>query len=57
MKDKDFYKLLLKNGWELKSINGSHHKLTKNDKIIILPIHNKDLKKGLENKLRKETGL
>lgn len=33
MKDKDLLKLLLKNGWVVKRINGSHHILQKDSKI------------------------
>lgn len=58
MKDKDLLKLLLKNGWTLKSINGSHHKLVKeNYPPINLPIHGKDMKRGLEIRILKDAGL
>ena len=49
MTGKELKKLLLKNGWKIVRINGSHHIFEKNDDTIVLPIHsNKDLKKGLE---------
>lgn len=32
MKDKELLKLLLKNGWQLSEIKGSHHILTKKRK-------------------------
>lgn len=35
MKDKELLKLLLKNGWQLSEIKGSHHILTKNGKIEV----------------------
>nr|WP_252722130.1 type II toxin-antitoxin system HicA family toxin [Treponema socranskii] len=37
MKDKDLLKLLLKDGWKLVSVKGSHHKITKNGKTEIIP--------------------
>jgi len=57
MKDKDLLKLAKQNGWELKRINGSHHILRKNGKIIVIPIHNKDVPTGLLNKILKQAGL
>lgn len=44
MKDKELLKLLLKNGWQLSEIKGSHHILTKNGKIEVIPVHGKDMK-------------
>ncbi|MFC2603808.1 MAG: type II toxin-antitoxin system HicA family toxin [Treponema sp.] len=57
MKDKDLLKLLLKNGWELVSVKGSHHKITKDGKMEIVPVHGKDIKKGLLSAILKRTGL
>ncbi len=57
MKDKDLLKLLLKNGWELDGITGSHYRLKKNGKLEVIPIHGKDMKIGLLNKILKRTGL
>ena len=57
MKDKDLLKALLKDGWELKRIHGSHHFLQKGDKTETIPIHGKDVPTGLLNKILKETGL
>lgn len=57
MKDKDLLKLLLKNGWVVKRINGSHHILQKDGKIQVVPIHNRDVPTGLLNAILKETGL
>ena len=48
MTGKELKKLLLKNGWEIVRINGSHHIFEKNGETIVVPIHsNKDLKKRL----------
>ncbi len=55
MKDKDLLKILLKNGWQVVRIKGSHHILKKNDKVTVLPIHGKDLPKGLLKSILKHT--
>lgn len=57
MKDKELLKLLLNNGWQLSEIKGSHHILTKNGKIEVIPVHGKDMKIGLLTKILKRTGL
>ena len=56
---KQMIKLLKKNGFEVISQNGSHVKLCQADTGIqtIVPLHNKDLKKGLEDAILKQTGL
>ncbi|HIU48502.1 MAG TPA: type II toxin-antitoxin system HicA family toxin, partial [Candidatus Avimonoglobus intestinipullorum] len=51
------YKLLLKDGWELIRVHGSHHILKKGNKIETIPIHNKDVPKGLLNAIIKNTGI
>lgn len=60
MKPKDMIKLLLKNGFvHIKSNNGSHQKFTNKgtNKTVIVPLHNKDLGKGLEERILKDAGL
>lgn len=58
MKDKDLLKLLLKNGWSIARINGSHYRLEKDVFLpITLPIHGKDMKKGLEIAILKQAKL
>lgn len=57
MKDKDLLKLLIKNGWEIKRIQGSHHVLQKDEQIEVVPIHGKDVPTGLLNKILKRAGL
>lgn len=57
MKDKDLLKLMLKNGWEIRRINGSHHVLQKDGKTEVVPIHGKDVPKSLLNTILKRTGL
>jgi predicted RNA binding protein YcfA (HicA-like mRNA interferase family) len=57
---KEFIRLLEKNGWTLRKVNGSHHILTKEGNIekISVPVHsNKALKKGLQIFLMKKAGI
>ena len=57
MKDKDLLKLFLENGWHIARIHGSHHIMQKGNKTEVIPIHGKDVPKGLLNVLLKRTGL
>ena len=58
MKDKELLSLLLKNGWRIDRIKGSHYILKKEGyKQIPLPVHGKDMKKGLETAILKAAGL
>ena len=51
-------KLLKKHGWKVERQEGSHYQLFKNGKRITVPVHsNKDLKKGLEQRILKDAGL
>jgi Predicted periplasmic or secreted lipoprotein len=56
---KQILKLAKNNGWKLERISGSHHIVVKDGfPPVPIPVHgNKDLKKGIENKLKKELGL
>jgi len=59
MKPKELIKLLLKNGWRIKRIQGSHY-IVENittHQTEVIPNHNKDMKPGLLNSLLKRTGL
>ena len=54
---KQLVQLLLKNGWTLEHVRGSHHVLRKNDKHLSVPVHSgKELGKGLLNQLLKAAG-
>jgi predicted RNA binding protein YcfA (HicA-like mRNA interferase family) len=55
----EMIRLLKKNGFKEASQNGSHRKLTnpKTKKTVIVPIHAKELKKGLEQAILKQAGL
>lgn len=58
MKDKDLLKLLIKNGWKEVWITGSQHRLEKNGfPTITIPVHGKDMKKGLEIAILKQAKL
>lgn len=57
MKDKDLLKLLKSSGWKVVRIQGSHHVLQKDGKTEVIPIHGKDVPKGLLNAILKRTGL
>ena len=57
MKDKDLMKKLLQDGWLLVRINGSHHVLQKEDRIEVVPVHGKDVPRGLLEKILEREGL
>lgn len=57
MKDKDLLKLLQRNGWQVKRIQGSHHILEKDGQIETIPVHGKDVPTGLLNSILKRRGL
>ncbi|MCL2244647.1 MAG: type II toxin-antitoxin system HicA family toxin [Treponema sp.] len=51
MTGKEMLKFYLKNGWILDHVAGSHHIIIKGKLSVSIPVHNKDLKKGTEQKL------
>jgi predicted RNA binding protein YcfA (HicA-like mRNA interferase family) len=58
LKPKELIKLLQKNGWNIKRINGSHYILENQDgETEVIPVHNTDMKIGLLNSILKRTGL
>ena len=59
MTPKEILKLLKKNGFEEVSQVGSHLKVrnSKNGKQTIIPMHSKELGKGIENAILKQAGL
>lgn len=57
MKGSELIKLMEKDGWYVERVNGSHHVMKKGDKTEVIPVHNKDLPKGLLNVILKRTGL
>jgi len=58
MTGKEIVKLLIKNGWEIDRVKGSHHIMKKKDKTITVPVHGKkDIPIGTLNDILKEAGL
>ncbi|SDR45414.1 type II toxin-antitoxin system HicA family toxin [Pseudovibrio sp. Tun.PSC04-5.I4] len=53
---KNILKSLKKEGFEVVSISGSHHKLRKGSKTIILPHPKKDLPIGTARQIAKAAG-
>lgn len=49
--------MLLRDGWFIASVKGSHYRLRKGNKMEVLPIHGKDMKIGLLKAIIKRTGL
>ena len=59
LKPKDMEKIILADGWVLKAQQGSHRQYThplKGGKVTI-PFHGKDITKGTEHSILKQTGL
>ena len=56
---KEMVSLLKRNGFTEISQNGSHKKLFKAETniTIVIPMHNKDLKKGTEQAILKQAGI
>lgn len=59
MTSQEMIKLLKKNGFKIIGQNGSHVKLKKAEtgRMVIVPYHSKELKKGLEKAILKQAGL
>ena len=49
MKGIDVVKQLLKMGWKIDRIKGSHHIMKKGNQTEVIPCHNTDLPSGLLN--------
>ena len=57
MSGKDFVRKLMKDGWELDRVRGSHHIMRKGGICLSVPVHgNEDLKTGILNDLLKKAG-
>ena len=56
---KELLKLLKKNGWYIERTHGSHHILKHKDikKLIVLPLHNTDMKPGVLSNILHDAGL
>lgn len=53
MTGKELYRLLVKEGWIEISAKGSHRKLVKGSKKLIIPYHTTELAKGTEKSILK----
>lgn len=49
-------KMLLNDGFEVISVQGSHHKLRKGDRKVILPHPKKDLPEGTVRSIYRQAG-
>ena len=54
---KELIRQLKQDGWEIDRIEGSHHILKKGNETVSIPVHNKDIGKGLLHKIMRKTGL
>lgn len=59
IKPREMIRLLKENGFVEVSQNGSHKKMfnSKTNTTIIVPMHSKELKKGIEQAILKDAGL
>jgi predicted RNA binding protein YcfA (HicA-like mRNA interferase family) len=58
MTGKQVMKILEKHGWKLLRVNGSHHRLGKQELRTTVPVHsNRDLGQGLLSAIEKQTGV
>lgn len=48
---------MLKNGWKIERVNGSHHIMKKGNEIEVIPVHGKELPTGIANKILKRLDL
>ena len=51
------FEIIIKRRLGNSAVKGSHHKITKNGKIEIIPVHGKDMKTGLLAAILKRTEL
>ena len=46
----------LRDGWVIVGGKGSHRKLWKDGKYLVIPYHTKELKKGMWEQIRRDAG-
>jgi len=56
MNSRDLLKQLLKDGFQVVSIRGSHHKLRKGNRTVIVPHPKSDLSRGTLRSIYKQAG-
>lgn len=58
MKSSELHRLILKNGWRLLRVTGSHYIYEKDGITYPAPYHGaKEVGKGIEKKIKKDMGL
>ncbi|WP_292993594.1 type II toxin-antitoxin system HicA family toxin [Nitrosomonas sp.] len=58
MNGKQIIKRLESEGWKLERVNGSHHMMKKDGKLVPVPVHgSRDVKPGTFHSIEKETGV
>lgn len=58
MTGKEIIKQLEKYGWEVLRVNGSHHRMGKDNLRTTVPVHgNRDIGKGLLAEIERQTGV
>lgn len=57
MKDKELLKMMIKAGWRIERINGSHHIMRKGTEIEVIPVHGKEISTGIASKILKRLKL
>jgi predicted RNA binding protein YcfA (HicA-like mRNA interferase family) len=58
MNGKQVIKELVRNGWSLVRVNGSHYMLKKDGRTVPVPVHgSRDLGTGLIRRIEKQTGV
>lgn len=57
MKSADLVKQLLRAGWTLSRVRGSHHQFTRDGRTVTIPHPCKDLGTGLVKAIKKQAGL
>lgn len=55
-KPSEVIRRLQKEGWEVEGQSGSHVKLARGKRMLIVPYHNKELKKGTWESIKKQAG-
>ena len=53
----ELVKLLTRNGFEFVKAKGSHYRMVKDNIVVFVPYHHKELGKGLENAVMRKAGL
>jgi predicted RNA binding protein YcfA (HicA-like mRNA interferase family) len=57
MRGRKVVRLLEQDNWRVQRIKGSHYIMEKDGNTIAVPVHNKDLGKGILNKILKQAGI